>query len=202
MPKTKHPKNRLIKLNINKNEYITIKIPNKSTEDINGYEIATGIYHTNDHRKLSILSRVFDIEIEISKLIAHLKHVLNNELEINLKILPNIGLEWNTWLYTLKKARDPWEGKPYLCFSGRDGETFIYTIDGTIYLEIVPTYPWLFGDKPKGMRKIPFKKFLKNYKPCIRTTITRETAEEWLAIAESLRNIIKQNQHMNKEVME
>lgn len=112
---------------------------------------------------------------------------LKGDLEIDRKRFTNIGYTWNQELYSVEKKTTSWIGECYLCFSTAQGpETFIYSDNGIIYIEIIPTYPWLFGKRPLGIRKVTFSQFLKNYKPLVQTILPREQATVWLTQIDSV----------------
>lgn len=183
-----------VKFKTSNHEYFAIIIPHKSIEELQMCERLTGFYRTQDGEEISILNQCDCIEGELDAIIEKLTLALSNQLTIDKTLLPNIGYQRNQWLHALKKGQPEWCGSIYLCFSTTHKiETFLYVEEGSIYLEIIPLYPWFFGNKPKGLKKISFKEFLKNYKPYVRVIITRETAKQWLATAQLLRNIIDQN---------
>lgn len=194
MSKEKNTNKCSVSFNINEQEYFVIEIPHKSIDQLQSCEQLTGMYHTRDGRILPILNQYSCIEGELDDLIEKLTCALDNKLEIDKAKFPNIGYQWNEDLYFASKGENFWPGAEYLCFSTANNiETFIYTENSIIYLEIIPTYPWLFGRAPKDLKKVSFKQFLKDYKPYARTTITRETAEKWLVTAQNLRDIIDRN---------
>ena len=58
--------------------------------------------------------------------------------------------------------------------------TLIYNADNKIYLEIVPTYPWVYvGPKP-GDNYVTFDEFMNTYKPYAVEIIPYTTALQWL----------------------
>lgn len=120
---------------------------------------------------------------------------LDNKLEINTTLLPNIGYQWNERLHNPLPNPTPWIGQQYLCFSRTGGpETFIYTKNGILYIEIIPLYTSHRKNTRKHIQQVSFKQFLKQYKPYLCTTINNKTAHHWLAIAQHLRNIIDTNE--------
>lgn len=201
MTKNNNPYNRdeLIRFPLNKLEYIFIEPPYKDIDSLSGFEHPSEnpswFYRGPNNLTLRITGGCWSwIDHELDDFISHLQSALDGNLELNTNILHNLGYQWNEQLYSRAKNKGEWEGRRYLCFGDIKVETFIYTINTIIYLEIIPTYPWLFGDKPKGIKRVPFKEFLKTYKPYVRTIVSQEAAKKSLVTAEFLRNIIDQNQ--------
>jgi len=74
-------------------------------------------------------------------------------------------------LKVLKKFRAWW--------SRQDVQTIIYSRDNTIYLEIVPIYPWHL-DVPSAEEEYEsFNEFMQRYKPYVVKEIPRETIITW-----------------------
>jgi hypothetical protein len=69
-------------------------------------------------------------------------------------------------------------------------ETFMYTRNGQLYLEIGKIYPWLY-DEPdlSDSNFMSYDEFMKNYKPIAVEKISKKTAQQWL---EQCNRLIKQ----------
>jgi hypothetical protein len=65
-------------------------------------------------------------------------------------------------------------------WSSTNIQTWLYNKDSKIYIEIIPSYPWLFAGRKKGEKYITFKKFMEDYKPIAVEEIDRNIAEQWL----------------------
>jgi chitinase len=75
--------------------------------------------------------------------------------------------------------------------------TWIYNdIGGNIIFAITPFYPFLFCDPDEEPNYLPYEEWIKSYKPYLIAKLSRETAEQWLAQANSiLEQIDKNNPH-------
>ncbi|MBI2774572.1 hypothetical protein HYX58_01055 [Candidatus Dependentiae bacterium] len=66
-------------------------------------------------------------------------------------------------------------------------QSFVYTRNGKIYLEVGYIYKWHSRErKDSDTDYIPYEEFIKNYKPILVQEITPEMAQEWSAQCESL----------------
>jgi hypothetical protein len=57
-------------------------------------------------------------------------------------------------------------------------QTFMYTFEGSLYLEIGLTYQWQYDDNDIDL--LFYQEFMKNYKPIAVEKISKETAQQWL----------------------
>jgi hypothetical protein len=65
--------------------------------------------------------------------------------------------------------------------SNKGPQTFMYTSNGDLYLEIGQIYPWLYSDpEPNDPHYISYENFIKNYKPILVHEISPETVDQWL----------------------
>ncbi len=65
---------------------------------------------------------------------------LPNDIEIG-----NLGFYCNDHYY--KEDYDSLDFSNFWLFSGKDIQTWLYNRNDKIYLEIAPSYPWLFSDQ-------------------------------------------------------
>jgi hypothetical protein len=57
-------------------------------------------------------------------------------------------------------------------------QTFIYTFEGSLYLEIGKIYQWQYDDNDIDL--LFYQEFMKNYKPIAVEKISKKTAQQWL----------------------
>lgn len=81
----------------------------------------------------------------------------------------------------------------YQLFRSASKNSWLYNDkDGSIVLEIGPSYPWdSYKKRTKGL--ISFKKFLKNYAPFYKTKIPVDLAYQWLKQILYLKQVINEN---------
>ena len=53
--------------------------------------------------------------------------------------------------------------------------------DGTIILEITPTYRTQYRDKTSGAPQIKYSEWMKNYKTLVKTMISKKEAQQWIS---------------------
>ena len=72
--------------------------------------------------------------------------------------------------------------------------TLLYNRNGEIILQVVPIFRWFIN-------QIPYKVFIRNYRPYLTRTISRETAQGWLDKVVQLRKIMLDNYDRDKANM-
>lgn len=128
-----------------------------------------------------------------------LERALANQLPLHESIKQDIGFLWNEELqekpglvYEKFNDRNYWVGQSHLLWDTPstvkpETTTWLYNDNnGSIVLEITPTYPWHFVKPKKREIKIPYEEWMSGYKPFIVRTIPREVAEQWLKQAQEL----------------
>jgi hypothetical protein len=71
-------------------------------------------------------------------------------------------------------------------WSGNIFDTWLYNKNESIWLEISPIYPWHFRDPKEGEIFVPYKEWIKSYKPVCIVEIQRKIAQQWLSQAKSI----------------
>lgn len=59
-------------------------------------------------------------------------------------------------------------------------QTWLYNLNHKIYLEISPTYPWLFSDPEKDEIYMSFDEYINNYQPIIIAELQKSLVELWI----------------------
>jgi hypothetical protein len=141
----------------------------------------------------------------MQKLSALLKKLLKNKLPLHESITKDIGFLWNEELqnkpglaYTKLEGRDHWVGQLHLlwCTSNTRPSlvTWLYNDhEGSIILEITPSYPWHHLEPRKGETFIPYEQFMETYKPVLIRKIPIEVAQKWLQQAEEILCVLEDN---------
>lgn len=65
-------------------------------------------------------------------------------------------------------------------------ETFIYSLNNKIYLEIAPLYPWHNQDPAEGDNFISFLDYMRDYKSLFVAEVPRDVAQQWLQQSEKI----------------
>jgi len=131
-----------------------------------------------------------------------LEKALNNKLFLHQSIINDIGFLWNEYLQNKKEYNfvevplenpEYWIGSYYELWSTRGRYAWIYNDDEGIFLEITPCYRWHYIEPEKNEKYIPYKEFIKKYKPIAIIKIDKDIAMRWLRQVKKLRNIIQKN---------
>lgn len=175
----------IIRFTIHENIYFEILVPKlihkdnsycQPTERLHIFDIVTLIYSDNNI-KTELLEDTAD-EI-ISGTRCAFKNILNNK-----RALPNNVIAGNASLaFSICVQRDDesFNDSLYWLWSSLSHiQTWLYTKDNKIYLEVSAIYPWLFSDPEPSENYFDFEEYVKMYKPIALYEISRETVELWL----------------------
>jgi len=177
--------NKIEFFEIDQNTYIEILIPDFEKK-VNYYYEPIQSLHMFDEvsvvlkqgkREYLLLSDI------INEIIVTFKNSLQYAL-INKLLLPDvlaigkIGYQYN--IDTHNENHDLVDYSNFWLWSGKTIQTWIYNKNSKIYLEIAPSYPWLYREPEKDDSYITFEDFEKSYKPILVQEISRETTEKWL----------------------
>lgn len=188
-------------LKLNEYEKIIISIPCDS-KDLFRYDEIIIKLHTLK-KKIIIFAKDFAI-VAFRILKYQLTNALEGKLLLHNSIKNDIGYLWMKDLYGKsqklvyeynKEGQKIWVGQKYIFWSTPVGgaESWLYEKNGEITLEITPTYRWPESNEKKSGKYPTYRDFLKNYKPLVTTTISKETARRWLNKAEKILKIIEDN---------
>jgi len=72
-------------------------------------------------------------------------------------------------------------------------QTFIYTIDNQIYIEISPSYKWLHREPEEGEKFISFDEFIDSYQIIVRFELNENIIEEWIKTCNNIISILEKN---------
>lgn len=164
------------------------------------YEEDILLFHYDHEVILSDLTIYHDM-IDLVDL---LKKALNQELLLHSSIISDIGYLYNNYHYddtnfathTFHTGVISWVGYLYhLWESTLHFDSWIYNkSDGSIIFEVTPFYPYMYCEPEEEPNYIPYEEWIKTYKPYFITTLSRETAEQWLEQAERIIKIVSDNE--------
>jgi hypothetical protein len=141
----------------------------------------------------------------ISEAVRSLNNALNLALEGKIKFPADLNPDKGIYYYSMISMNDFYKNnntgsvdpasKVAWIWSGTKNnqpQTFIYTIDADIFLEISPNYKWLNAEPQEGDGFIPFEEFLKSYRMLYRFKLDTPTILEWQKTCENVLNSLIQ----------
>lgn len=148
------------------------------------------LLHTNSY---SCISSLWDATLRAQD---SLEAVLKDELE-PLSAWPSVGYILNESYHYVSLPQDDPNDKvtQYVMWSpGLLPSTLLYNRNGEIILQVIPIFRWFIN-------KIPYKVFIRNYRPYLTRIISHETAQKWLDQVVKLRKIMLDNYERDKANM-
>ncbi len=124
------------------------------------------------------------------------KHCTDDFDHKNIENSINKGLTGeNRLIFTGTGEERRWVGLRYHVWSSNEGlcDTWLYNKNGSIFLEVTPSYKWHAIDPKEGEEFFSYSDFMKNYKPYVIAQLDQQNAEEWLKQINCLFDIIKRN---------
>jgi hypothetical protein len=122
-----------------------------------------------------------ELHIVLDILITALKKCLNDTKELELQKpaqCGNLGIYFNN---NAMKDDHRYDFSRYWLFSTKEIQTWIYTLNNEIYIEISNSWRWLYLEPDlSDPNFISYDEFMKNYKPIAVEKISEETAQKWL----------------------
>jgi hypothetical protein len=150
----------------------------------------------------SVYYNLLELQSLLQKALAH-------QLILPTTIFKNLGFLFNEYsavicgekqkestdlIYIQKNNESYWPGNDYSLWA-YDMTSWIYNEpDGSIVFEITPFYPYMYCEPEEKPDYIPYEKWIKTYKPYFITTLSKETALQWLEQAEHIIKIVEDNQ--------
>ena len=122
-----------------------------------------------------------------------IQKLINGEMPIDSSITDDLGFECNQYFNAIKKksvvinylfgSNDHKQIRPY--YNG-----WLYNDkDGNVIFEITPFYPWHGETKKSHPDFITYKKFMKDYKPILKTIVSKEKLKQWIIQAQELETL-------------
>lgn len=191
---------------INKEEFLVMKMPCPQQDVFRYDEVTIGYKHI--HQPQLIIFKDF-MTFALDRMIIKLKDLLAEKLALHPSITKDIG-----YLACRDFAKDKikltyelsadgfqqWIGIQYLlydtpCTQKPNLSAWLYQKDDQVIFKITPNYQWHMPlrEARKDKDYIPYKEFLKQYKPLVITTISRSTLMRWKKKVEKLIALVKDN---------
>jgi len=173
---------------IDENVFIEILVPSpedksnyfyRTSEKLHKFDVVTVSLKINGTETVLSIDAINEI---LAPLSGDLELALNNKiiLPTNIKI-GDLGSVFN--INTYHESLDSINFSQFWLWSSRGVQSWLYNRDGKLYLEIAPSYPWLYVDPTEEEKLdayIPFDQFMKTYKPILVVEIDRSIAQKWL----------------------
>ena len=117
--------------------------------------------------------------------------LIDGKMALDSSITQDLGFEWNRFF---KDCKQRTKASDYHCWSNSHKQIRPYysswmynNKNGNIVFEITPFYPWHGETKKSNTNFITYKKFMKYYKPTVKTIIPRENLIKWIDQAKELK---------------
>lgn len=182
------------KFQLNKDEYIEIQAPilenkfnyyYKPSSKLHKYDEVIAFLNDTYGQQIVLVQDMLDLVLEQLK--GQLKNAVDNKL-----VLPSIinigelGLNYNIEMH--KEDDEFFNYANYSIWSYKTLQTWIYTKNDNIYLEVAPSYPWLYVEPEEGENYISFDVFIKTYKPILVTELDQFLVKKWIQECQDLSN--------------
>lgn len=195
--------NHEIIFKLNDIEKIVI-IPEESLNDIHCCSEALIIFYKNSE-KFKLESGMLTVNLPTLSYL--LEQALKNKLPLHESIKEDIGYLYTQYTFyaydknrlenmglVFDKIDDDWVGIKHLLWAGYDFAVWVYNDkNGNIMLEFTPRYKGDYFDPEDSSEFEAYNTFIKNYKSYLTTTISHNTAQQWLAQANALLKQIDDN---------
>lgn len=127
--------------------------------------------------------------------------LIKNELRLHKSITEDIGfllneeLQFKPGLFQVKRGDiSLWVGYDYLLIMGYSSAVWLYNKnDGAIICEVSPKFPFSYRNSAKDEDYVPYKKWIKEYKPYCVIEASFESIKEWIPLAERILGQIQKN---------
>lgn len=161
------------------------------------YEAPIILLHNN--KKIDLSSH--SIRDFVSDINYFAKQLTDNKLQLHESIIQDIGfllnedLQYKPGLFTIqKKGHDSWVGYAYLLVMGYKETVWFYNSpDSAIICEVTPKFPFSYKNYKKDLNYIPYKNWIKNYKPYFITHASSSFIQEWITQSENILKMIEEN---------
>lgn len=146
------------------------------------------------------------LHYNMQQLAEFLEKALRNELHLHKSIDMDIGYLLNEYIknnngFVIKEFSDglsAWIGYDHTVWdsvnNGLPNSTWLYNDkNNNIILEVTPIYPFFYCDIKEKPNYIPYEKWISEYTPCLATTLSHKTAQQWLDQAKYIIKTIDDN---------
>lgn len=119
------------------------------------------------------------------------KKLLNNTHQLDQSIIHDLGFEWNEFYIDNLKSNKcfdyHWLSNYHIGIRPYYNSWLYNDKDGNIIFETTPFYPWHNVNKRTQPDRIPYKEWIKSYKPIVKTIIPKENFKQWITQAEKMK---------------
>lgn len=177
----------LITFPISELQNIEIIIDEQNKTNIYGYQVE-GLHSFDEveveyiHEDKKIILAKDSVQYIIDTFSIALEKSLKNELPLDESFtIGRIG-----YFFSKKRYMNELEEKDdifsqYWVWSSPDNiQTWLYNVDNKIYLEISPTYAWLFSDPQEDEHYISFDEYMNDYKPIALVELQESFVQSWI----------------------
>lgn len=179
----------LINFPISESQQICIAINEENKTNLYGYK-TDGLHIFDEieakyiHNNKSIILIHDSAQYVIETFCNSLEMILKNELMLDPSLVPGkVG-----YFFSKEKADNCDEIKnaknifsQYWVWSSLDNvQTWLYNANDKIYLEISPTYPWLFSDPEEAENYISFDEYMSSYNPIALVELEKSLVLSWI----------------------
>lgn len=123
-----------------------------------------------------------------------IQELIDGKLILDCNVINDLGFDWNQYFEGIIKDTDI---DTYLCWSNSHKQirpyynSWMYNdADGNIIFEITPFYPFHNETKKSHPDFITYKQFMKDYKPTVKTIISKENLKQWIEQAKELKKTL------------
>jgi len=194
--------NIIKRFEINKNNTIEILVPElenkfnyyyKPSEKLHKFDEVTAML-IQKNKKFTL--KVDAVQVVIEEFKNMLIMALNNQISLPKGVvIGKLGALFNSNTY--EDDLDSIDFGNFWLWSGPAVQTWLYNRDNKIYLEIAPSYPWLYVEPEKTEEYISFDQFMKTYKPILVTELDKNLVKKWIKECHGiLENLEKEHEQM------
>jgi hypothetical protein len=177
----------LITFRISELQNIDIVINKQNKTNIYGYQ-AEGLHVFDEveveyiHNNKTVILAKDIVRYIIDSFSISLEKSLKNELPLHESCtIGKVGYCFSQKRYMNKlEEKDDIFSQYWVWSSPNNVQTWLYNVGSKMYLEISPTYPWLFSDPDEDESYVPFDEYMKNYKPIVIIELQESLVLAWI----------------------
>jgi len=166
------------------NEEVKVNTYGYETDDLHIFD-EVEVEYIHSGRKIILANDIVRYVVETFS--TALEKSLKNELPLERSLsVGKVGYFFSKKKYTIADASDESEKKHdifpqyWVWSSSTNIQTWLYSVHNKIYLEISPTYPWLFSDAEQGEVYTSFDEYINNYKPIALVELQKPLIVSWI----------------------
>lgn len=126
-----------------------------------------------------------------------IQELINGTRTLDKNIINDVGFEWNEYF---AGKRGPTKADQYFWVSNDHKQirpyysSWLYNDEeANVIFKITPDYPWHYETKKTCPEKISYNEWIKNYKPIVKTIVSKENLKQWITQAKELAKVYKLN---------